>query len=84
MRIIDGAYIIESVRNLFIELNYCPQSLKNISFVKQEMSEEERELSEVLDENMLKAKKEQRPLCQDCGVAQVFIKKGKFGLSEIK
>lgn len=78
MRIIDGTHIIEAVKSLFIELNYQPESLKNISFKEDGMSDDEAELARILDENMLKAKTELRPLCQDCGVAQVFIKKGKF------
>ncbi|HNW15679.1 MAG TPA: fumarate hydratase [bacterium] len=78
MRIIDGTHIIEAVRNLFIELNYQPESLKNISFKEEGMSDDEAELAKILDENMLNAKDELRPLCQDCGIAQVFIKKGKF------
>lgn len=78
MRIIDGSDIIEAVKNLFIELNYQPESLKNISFNEEGMSSDEAELAKVLDTNMFKAKTELRPLCQDCGIAQVFIKKGKF------
>jgi fumarate hydratase subunit alpha len=78
MRIIDGTHIIEAVRNLFIELNYQPVSLKDVSFKEEGMSDDEAELAKILDENMLNAKNELRPLCQDCGVAQVFIKKGKF------
>lgn len=78
MRIIDGSQIIEEVKNLFIRLNYEPESLAGISFIEPGMANDELELATVLDENMLKAKTEMRPLCQDCGVAQVFIKMGKF------
>ncbi|HNW81725.1 MAG TPA: fumarate hydratase [bacterium] len=78
MRIIDGDHIVEAVKNLFIKLNYEPDSLAGISFIESGMASDELELATVLNENMQKAKIERRPLCQDCGVAQVFLKMGKF------
>lgn len=78
MRIIDGDHIVEAVKNLFIKLNYEPDSLADISFIEPGMASAELELATILNENMKKAKIERRPLCQDCGVAQVFIKMGKF------
>lgn len=78
MKIVDGAHIIEAVKELFIKLNYKPPSLENISFLNEGMSNDESVLASILDENMKIAENELRPLCQDCGVAQVFIKKGKF------
>ena len=77
MRIIEGLRIKDAVKELFIRLNYSPESLENVSFVKPEMSGFERQLAEIIDENRVKAKAEMRPLCQDCGVAQVFVKMGK-------
>ncbi|HDT11255.1 MAG TPA: fumarate hydratase, partial [bacterium] len=77
MRIIDGAHIIEEVKKLFIKLNYDPPSLEGISFLEPTMEKDEVDLANILNKNMRIASKEKRPLCQDCGVAQVFIKIGK-------
>ena len=78
MRIVEGTEIVEGIRNLFIKLNYEPPSLEGISFTEQSMDPDELKLAGILDSNMEKAKLERRPLCQDCGVAQVFVKIGKF------
>jgi fumarate hydratase subunit alpha len=77
VRIIEGAHIIEGVRELFIKLNYNPPSLEGISFLEPTMDKDEADLANILNENMDIASRERRPLCQDCGVAQVFIKIGK-------
>lgn len=78
MRIIEGSNIIESVKRLFIELNYNPETLRDVSFKDPKMGRSELQLAEIIDENMIKAKSESRPLCQDCGVAALFVKIGKF------
>jgi len=77
VRIIEGAHIIEEVKKLFIKLNYHPPSLEGISFLESTMEKDEADLANILNKNMDIASKENRPLCQDCGVAQVFIKIGK-------
>ena len=77
MRIVEGLRIKDAVKELFIKLNYSPVSLEKVSFVSPEMSDFERQLAGIIDENMQKSKTEMRPLCQDCGVAQVFVKIGK-------
>ncbi len=77
MRIIEGAHIIEGVRDLFIRLNYDPPSLEGVSFLEPGMGKDESDLANILNKNMDIASKEKRPLCQDCGIAQVFVKLGK-------
>ena len=77
MRIIEGLRIKDAVKELFIKLNYSPDSLENVVFANPTMAHFESKLAEIIDENRIKAKAEMRPLCQDCGVAQVFIKMGK-------
>ena len=77
MRVLDGDIIISRVEELFLRLNYNPPSLSDVKFSQDDMDKHELELATVLDENIELAKTEKRPLCQDCGVAQVFIKKGK-------
>ncbi|MBQ4438368.1 fumarate hydratase [bacterium] len=77
MRIIEGLRIKDAVKELFIKLNYSPDSLENVVFADSAMEPLERKLAEIIDENCQKAKAEMRPLCQDCGVAQVFVKMGK-------
>jgi len=78
MRIVEGTEIVEGLKNLFIKLNYEPPSLEGISFSEHSMDSDELKLAGILDKNMETAKLERRPLCQDCGVAQVFVKIGKF------
>ncbi len=77
MRIIEGLAIKEAVKELFIKLNYSPESLDNVVFAKGEMDPFEKQLAEIIDKNHVMAKSEKRPLCQDCGVAQIFVKMGK-------
>ena len=77
MRIVEGLRIKDAVKELFIKLNYSPDSLKDVVFADPAMEPFERKLAEIIDENCQKAKTEMRPLCQDCGVAQVFVKMGK-------
>ena len=77
MRIIEGLRIKDALKELFIKLNYSPDSLKDVVFADPAMEPFERKLAEIIDENCQKAKTEMRPLCQDCGVAQVFVKMGK-------
>jgi len=77
MRIIEGLAIKEAVKELFIKLNYSPVSLENIVFADSNMDFFENQLAEIIDKNRKMAKTENRPLCQDCGIAQVFVKIGK-------
>ena len=77
MRIVEGLRIKDAVKELFIKLNYSPDSLKDVVFADPAMEPFECQLAEIIDENCQKAKTEMRPLCQDCGVAQVFVKMGK-------
>lgn len=77
MRIVEGFRIKEAVKELFIRLNYSPDSLKDVVFTDPSMDPFERKLAEIIEENREKAKTEMRPLCQDCGVAQLFVKIGK-------
>jgi len=78
MRCIQGDEIITKLKNLFLEISFEPESLKNISFAHESMDSKERNLAEIIDENMVIAKNEKRSLCQDSGLAQVFIEKGKM------
>lgn len=77
MRIVEGAEIVSAVRRLFIDVNYEPESLRGVSFADETMGGFERSLAAVLQENIEKSAAERRPLCQDCGVAQLFVKVGK-------
>ena len=77
MRIIEGLAIKEAVKELFIRLNYSPESLENVVFSDSKMDLFENQLAEIIDKNRKMAKTEKRPLCQDCGIAQVFVKMGK-------
>ncbi len=78
MKVLDGDIIIRQVKDLFLSLSFTPSSLDGVSFLKPEMTGLERDIAETLDTNMKIAAEEKRPLCQDCGLAQVFIEKGKF------
>ncbi|MCK5807701.1 fumarate hydratase [bacterium] len=77
MKLIDGHNIVSRVSTLFKQLNVAPPSLEKISFIQPDMDDYEKSLAEVLDENMRIAASEGRPLCQDCGVAQLFVRKGR-------
>lgn len=77
MRIVDGTEIVSAVRRLFIDINYEPESLCGVRFDDDSMGDFERSLAAVLHENIEKSASERRPLCQDCGVAQLFVKVGK-------
>ena len=77
MRIIEGLAIKEAVKELFIKLNYSPKSLENVVFTDSNMDSFEKQLAGIIDKNREMAKTEKRPLCQDCGIAQVFVKIGK-------
>jgi fumarate hydratase subunit alpha len=77
MRIIEGLAIKEAVKELFIRLNYSPESLENVVFADSHMDSFENQLAGIIDKNHTMAKTEKCPLCQDCGVAQIFVKMGK-------
>ncbi len=76
MRVIDGSDITRAVRDLFVSLGTAPVSLEGVVFSAPGLVEPEQTIAKILDENRELARREKRPLCQDCGVAQVFIKKG--------
>lgn len=79
MRHIHTDVIIEHVKNMCIEANYKLSSdMENaiISSVKTEQSSLGKQILEQLDENMLIAKNENIPICQDTGMAIIFIKIG--------
>ena len=77
MRIVEGLAIKDALKELFIKLNYSPVSLENVVFADPAMDHFEKQLAEIIDENHKKSNIEKRPLCQDCGIAQVFVKMGK-------
>jgi len=78
MRIVDGETIISALARLIGELVTAPPSLRDAVFSTPDLSGAEREAAAILDENLRIARAEGRPLCQDCGMVQVWVKKGKF------
>lgn len=76
MRIIQGKDIIQNVRDMCIEANYeLTADMQKI--IKQAEKKEEsplgRKILEQLQENLIIAEKEQIPICQDTGMAVVFV-----------
>ncbi|MCI8513317.1 MAG: fumarate hydratase [Lachnospiraceae bacterium] len=79
MRVIYGEDIIQSVRDLCIEANYelTPDMCEKIDKVReQEESVLGRQILEQLRENLKIAKEERIPICQDTGMAVVFVDMG--------
>ncbi len=75
----NGDFVVDNIRELFVRLNFNPPSLKDdgVSFSEGGVSDMESEILSIMDENVEIAGKGSRPLCQDCGAAHVSIKKGK-------
>lgn len=78
MRIVDGEAIVSALERLLREINTDPPSLRGVTFCDPALTGVERELACILDENLRIAREEQRPLCQDCGMVHIYIRKGKF------
>ncbi len=78
MKVLLGDIIIKEVENLFIKLNLAPDSLSAVTFKEPDMSGIEAFYASMLDENKIIAAQEFRPLCQDTGIAQLFVKIGSF------
>ena len=85
MREVSVEQIVETVKNLSIEANYFLGSdIKEA--LKKSREEETYELAgQVLDKIMLNseiAKNEQMPMCQDTGMACVFVEIGHVAAAE--
>lgn len=80
MRVINSQVITEKVRDLFIECNYVvsPDIEKVLSLaVDNEVSKIGRSVLNKIVENNKIAKAENIPMCQDTGMAVVFVECGK-------
>ncbi len=76
MRLVDGDFFIEAVKDLILTLNFNPDSLNGVKFSQENMSKKEFFVASLIEENRKIAQQEKRPLCQDCGTVQIFVKKG--------
>ncbi len=79
MRTVHTDKITETVKQLCIDSNiYLGQDIKNAIFSaqKKETSKTACEILEKLEENIKIAEKEQIPVCQDTGMAVVFVEIG--------
>lgn len=79
MREIDVKVIEDKIRELAIEANYyLPRDIKEtISFAKKEEDYPvARDILEKIEENYKIAESEKKPLCQDTGMACIFIEVG--------
>jgi len=79
MREISAQQVTEAVKRLCIEANcHLPQDMKACieSSLKQEPWPQAREILERIIENYQIADNNQRPICQDTGMACVFVKVG--------
>lgn len=79
MRIISSSQIKDVVRRLCIDANcYLPNDMKNcISYAcEMEPWAQAREILEQIKENYTIAEEESRPICQDTGLACVFVSVG--------
>ena len=79
MRVIEASLISEKVKEMFIEANYAlPKDI--YALLKKGISQEEMPLSkgtlEVIKRNADIAKSKKRPICQDTGMACIFIELG--------
>ncbi|MGB8451070.1 MAG: fumarate hydratase [Anaerocolumna sp.] len=79
MKIIHTDTIIQNIKDMCIEANYnlsydMEDAVKNS--ISKEYSKIGKQILEQLDENMKIAKSENIPICQDTGMAIVFIKIG--------
>ncbi|WFR57520.1 fumarate hydratase [Anaerocolumna sp. AGMB13025] len=79
MKIIHTDVIIQNIKEMCIEANYnLSQDMEKAvrNSIKTERSNIGRQILEQLDENMRIAKADHIPICQDTGMAIVFIKIG--------
>ncbi len=79
MRIIDVEKITENIKEMCIEANYyIAEDMKNIldMSTKHEMSPLGKKILGQLKENIYIAEEEMIPICQDTGMAVIFIKIG--------
>lgn len=79
MRTIHTKEIAETVKKLCIEANiYLGNDIKNAISLskKKETSKTAKDILERLEENMQVAEKKEIPVCQDTGMAVVFVKLG--------
>lgn len=79
MRIINTSQIINSVKKMCIESNYhlSNDMIESIKEYRQkETSEIGKHIMDLLEENIKIAKEDQIPICQDTGMAIVFVEIG--------
>lgn len=79
MRELQASHITEAVKHMCIEANYSltPDMLEAFTHaVKREEAPLGRKILNQLEENLRIADKDQIPICQDTGMAVVFIKAG--------
>ena len=79
MREISTEIITENIKEMCIEANYelsCDMKNRIKEYTAKEESELGKKILSQLDENMKIAKEELIPICQDTGMAVVFIKVG--------
>lgn len=79
MRELDVLHITETVRDMCIEVNHClSEDMKKVfrTCVETEGSELGKKILNQLEENMDIAKSEMIPICQDTGMAVIFIEVG--------
>lgn len=79
IREIDVSKITENIKEMCIEANYTLSSDMNIKFehaIQKEKSPLGRQILNQLEENLKIAKTEHIPICQDTGMAVIFIKIG--------
>lgn len=79
IREIDVSKITENIKEMCIEANYTLSSDMNVKFedaIQKEKSPLGRQILNQLEENLKIAKTEHIPICQDTGMAVIFIKIG--------
>lgn len=79
MRELDVSHITETVRDMCIEVNHClSEDMKKVfsTSIENEGSELGKKILCQLEENMDIAKSEMIPICQDTGMAVIFIEIG--------
>ncbi len=79
MRTLDVQILTDSVEKLFIEANYfLPEDIKSklTTFYKKETDEKAKKVLDIIKENWEIADKLVYPLCQDTGMAVIFLEIG--------
>ena len=79
MRVISTDIITENIKEMCIEANYMlSEDVKGriLKAVKDESNELGKKILSQLEENMVIAENENIPICQDTGMAVVFLKIG--------